>query len=177
MSTLYAKAGAALLILLSIAGILYGAYHHGVTVTDARWQAKWSDRDKADTAATLKATEVARALEQSRQSQMEEVQTDATKRLDQARATAATASTAADGLRKQVEQLLATGRARSNSSSGTSCAPRDTSADLLAGLLDKSVQRNRELAAIADSSRIAGLACEAAYDSVRGDPKRTSGTP
>jgi len=164
MSTLYAKAGAALLVLLSIAGILYGAYHHGVTVTDAEWQAKWSARDKDDTAATLKATEAARELEQSRQSQMEEVQTDATKRLDQARATAATASTAADGLRKQVDKLLAAGRARSNSSSGTGSATGNTSADLLAGLLDKSVQRNRDLAAIADSSRIAGLACEAAYD-------------
>jgi hypothetical protein len=170
MSTLYAKAGAALLILLAIAGILYGTYHHGVTVTDARWQVKWSARDEADTAATLKATEAARELEQSRQSQMEEVQTDATKRLDQARATAATASTAADGLRKQVEQLLAAGRARSNPGSGTGSAPRDTSADLLAGLLDKSVQRNRELAAVADSSRIAGLACEAAYNSLTAAP-------
>lgn len=166
MSTLYAKAGAALLILLAIAGILYGAYHHGVTVTDAEWQVKWSARDEADTAAKLKATEDARALEQSRQRDIDQVQTDATKRLDQARATAVTASNAADGLRKQVDQLLAAGRARTNSSAGTSCAPRDTSADLLAGLLDKSVQRNRDLAAIADSSRIAGLACEHAYDSL-----------
>jgi hypothetical protein len=177
MTTLYAKVGAALLIMLAITGILFGAYHHGVTVTDAEWQAKWSDRDKADTAATLKATEAARELEQTLQRDIDQVQTDATKRLDQARATAASASTAADGLRKQVEQLLAAGRASSNSSSGTGSTPRDTSADLLAGLLDKSVQRNRELAAVADSSRIAGLACEAAYDSVHGDPKRTSGTP
>ena len=86
---------------------------------------------------------------------MEEVQIDATKRLDQARA--ATASTAADGLRKQVEQLLAAGRARSNSSPSIRGAPRDTSVDLLAGLLDKSVERNRGLAAVADSSRIAGV--------------------
>jgi chromosome segregation ATPase len=155
---------------LAIAGILFGAYHHGVTVTDAKWEAEWAARDEADTEATLKATEAARELEQTRQSQMEEVQTDATKRLDQARATAATASTAADGLRKQVEQLLAAGRARSNSSTGTGSAPRDTSADLLAGLLDKSVQRNRQLAAIADSSRIAGLACEKAYDSLTSAP-------
>ena len=49
-----------------ILGVLFGACHSGGTVTDDKWQAKWSARDEADTSATLKATEDARALEQSR---------------------------------------------------------------------------------------------------------------
>ena len=43
-------------------------------------------------------------------------------------------------------------------------ASRDICADLLAGLSDIPVERNRKLAAIADSSRIAGQVCEGAYD-------------
>lgn len=56
MTSLYARLGGVLLILLAVAAPLYGAYQHGVSVTDLRWNEKLSARDEADTAATLKAT-------------------------------------------------------------------------------------------------------------------------
>jgi predicted GH43/DUF377 family glycosyl hydrolase len=107
MNTLYAKAGAALLILLAIAGILFGAYHHGVTATDDRWQAKWSARDEADTTATLKATEDARALEQSRQRDIDQVRTDAANQKTVDDALAARQRADNDSLRDQTSKLLA----------------------------------------------------------------------
>ncbi|EGH68864.1 hypothetical protein PSYAC_29076, partial [Pseudomonas syringae pv. actinidiae str. M302091] len=38
------RAVGALLILLALAGALYVAYRHGVTVTDLAWQAKWAEQ-------------------------------------------------------------------------------------------------------------------------------------
>ncbi|WP_371318730.1 hypothetical protein [Pseudomonas gingeri] len=34
-------------------------------------------------------------------------------------------------------------------------------------MLDKSVQRNRELLAVADTARVKGLACEAQFDALK----------
>lgn len=31
-----------------VAGALFGAYQHGVSVTDSQWQKRWSDRNTLD---------------------------------------------------------------------------------------------------------------------------------
>ena len=146
-----------------VAGALFGAYRHGQTLANAEWQAKWEKRDADDAQARADAETTARALEQQRQHNAEKVQADATQKLEQARTDAAGANTAADGLRKRVQQLLAASNARSNTGASASCTPGTNPGNLLAVVLDKSVQRNRELAAIADATRVRGLACEAAY--------------
>lgn len=154
------------LALFLIAGSLWLAYSHGLSVKDAEWQALWEKRNTEDAAAALKASNQARELERARQRTIDQVQADAEKQIDEARTHAADASTAADGLRSQVDKLLAADRARRNTCPGTGSKAAENPGNLLAVVLDQSVARNRELAAIADAARIAGQACERAYDSL-----------
>lgn len=154
--------GVALLV-----GSLWLTYCHGRSVEMAEWQARWNARDESDTAARLAATEAERIRERTMQQSIDQVQADAEKQIDTALTHAADAASAADGLRGQVAKLLAADRARRNACATGSSPAAEIPGNLLAVVLDKSVQRNRELAAIADSARIAGLACERAYESLR----------
>jgi len=165
--TLLGRIAPYLIVLVLVAGALFGAYHFGGSVADANWQKLWSDRDKTDADARDKAEADARAQEQQRQQSAEKVQRDATQKLEQARTDAAGANAAADGLRQRVQEILhAASSARGNPGSAGSCTPGENPGNLLAVVLDKSVQRNRELAAVADTARVKGLACEAAYDAL-----------
>ncbi|MCY1296785.1 hypothetical protein D9M70_461950 [compost metagenome] len=47
-------------------------------------------------------------------------------------------------------------------------AREEAAKDVLSKLLNQSSERNLALAAALDRSRVAGLACEAAYEAVRG---------
>ncbi|MGY2199012.1 DUF2514 domain-containing protein [Pseudomonas gingeri] len=166
--TLLGRIAPYLAVLLLVGLALFGAYHFGGSVKDDQWQSRWNDRDTADARARASAETDARALEQQRQQSAEKVQRDATQKLEQARTDAAGANAAADGLRQRVQELLhATSNTRSNPGPAGSCTPGASPGDLLAVVLDKSVQRNRELAAIADTAQVRGLACEAAYDALK----------
>lgn len=158
-----AASGAAIAILV---GVVWLSYDHGRSVERSEWQTKWSKRDTDDLQASLDASEAERSREQAHQKAINQVQVDAEKQIDTALTHAADASLAADGLRGQVAKLLAADRARRDTCAASSGTPTENPGNLLAVLLDKSVQRNRELAAFADSARIAGLACEAAYKAV-----------
>lgn len=97
---------------------------------------------------------------------MTKVQADTTQKLERARADATGANTAADGLRKRVQQLLAAGGARCNPGTAPSCTPGANPGKSARRLARPSVKRNRQLAAVADSAIARGKACEAAYDSL-----------
>lgn len=162
-------AGAGLGLAL-IFGALWLAYSHGRSVEKGEWQALWNDRDARDAKAKLTGAETERAKEQAHQRAIDQVQADAEKQIDTALTQAADAATAADGLRQRVNQLLAADRASRSSCATAGSTAAETPGNLLAVVLDKSVARNRELAALADSARIAGLACEAAYNALRVPP-------
>lgn len=157
-------------VLLVVVGCLWLAYDHGRSVEKAEWQASWNDRDAHDAKAKLTATETEREKEQALQRTIDQVQQDAEKKIDTALTQAADAATAADGLRQRVNQLLAADRARRSACATSGSTAAENPGNLLAVVLDKSVARNRELAALADSTRIAGLACEAAYNAIRASP-------
>jgi len=167
MTTIYGRIGLGLLLFLTFAVSVYGIYHHGLTVSDAKWQAKWEARDAADADARAAAELKARQTEQANQAAITKVQTDATQKLEQARTDAASANASADGLRKRVQQLLAASRARANTPATSGGTPGADAGDLLANVLEQSVERNRDLAKVADSALTRGKACEAAYDSLR----------
>lgn len=156
-----------------VAGALFGAYHHGVAVTDETWQSQWNARDTRDAQAKADAERVSREVEQKLQHDAERVQADATQKLEQVRSDAVNANAAADRLRVQVQQLLASGSARSNTRISSGCAAGSDPGNLLAIVLDKSVTRNRELAAIADAAITNGRACEAQYSAMRSSERRT----
>ncbi|WP_081056421.1 DUF2514 family protein [Burkholderia territorii] len=88
---------------------------------------------------------------------------DARKKRDQARADAAAAASAADGLRKQVAGLLVRGRDSATASGGSATGD---ALDLLADVLGRADAAAGEFARIADERGIAGRQCESDYDAL-----------
>lgn len=156
-----------LLILLALAGALYGAYRHGVTVTDMAWQAKWAEQVSSQSEAVATTTTEYRTEEQRRQKAANQVANDARQEQTAALTDAAVADVAGDRLRVQAGKLAAT----------ASCVPGDTGATergkaatraamVLSDLLGRADARAGELAKAYDQSRIAGLACERSHKSL-----------
>ena len=88
---------------------------------------------------------------------------DASKKRDQARADAAAAASIADGLRKQVAELI--GRSRGSAASARGPATGNA-LDLLADVLGRTDEAAGEFARIADERGIAGRQCERDYDAL-----------
>ncbi|WP_024647717.1 DUF2514 domain-containing protein [Pseudomonas syringae] len=167
MKALPWKAVGLLLILLALAGALYGAYRHGVTVTDLAWKAKWAEEVSAQSEAVATTTTEYRAEEQRRQKAANQVANDARQEQTAALTDAAVADAAGGRLRIEAGKLAAT----------AGCVPGDTgiadrgknatrAAMVLSDLLGRADARAGELAKAYDRSRIAGKACEAAYDAL-----------
>jgi len=161
---LAAAAGGILLLIALLAGALYGSYQHGVTVTDLRWQAKWSDQAELQAKAMAAATVENRTEEQRRQNAVNGVADDARKQEEAAAPGVAAASAAADRLRGDAAKLVANaGSVPGDSSVAARSEANRRAAMVLSGLLDRAIERNRELAKGLDDARRRGLACERSY--------------
>ncbi|QVI69627.1 DUF2514 domain-containing protein [Pseudomonas syringae] len=165
MKALPGKAVGLLLILLALAGALYGSYLHGVTVTDLAWKAKWAEEVSTQSEAVATTTTEYRTEEQRRQKAANQVANDARQEQTAALTDAAVADAAGDRLRVEAGKLA----------TATSCAPGDTGAAergkaasraamVLSDLLGRADARAGELAKAYDESRIAGLACNRFVD-------------
>ncbi|KOP60715.1 prophage PssSM-03 [Pseudomonas coronafaciens pv. porri] len=169
MSGLYARVGGLLLILLALAGALYGAYLHGVTVTDLDWKAKWAEEVSSQSEAVATTTTEYRTEEQRRQKAANQVANHARQEQTAALTDAAVADAAGDRLRVEAGKLAA---ATSCSPSNTGAAERGKAASraamVLSELLSRSDARAGELAKYADSARVAGLACNRLVDELSG---------
>jgi len=149
-------------------GCLFGAYQHGVNVTDAKWEKQQSDAQAAQ--ATLRAQEerAAREKEQRNQDDIEAVRAETEKIKAQQQADARSADATRKRLLEQTDRLAASLRSCStNSGTANGSQTRANTADLLTELLRRADERAGELAKIADRARAAGLACERAFDAVR----------
>lgn len=155
----------ALLIAAMLVGSHYYTYRHGVSTTQLKADQAWAERDAGDAAALVTAEQTARLEEQRRAQWAEGVQRDATQALEQARTDADGASADAGRLRDELAKLQARlGRTGASTSAPVSCASTTRAAMVLSQLLEGSSRREQELAKAFDGSRIAGLACERAYD-------------
>ncbi|QIX17238.1 DUF2514 family protein [Burkholderia multivorans] len=144
-----------LALLLGVAAGVYG--EHLISAREI------ADMKAAAAQAQAKAVDAARAEEQRRTAAQQEVADNAAQERDQARADAAAAASAADGLRQQVAVLVE--RARHPATSAGSPAAGDA-LDLLADVLGRVDERAGELAEALDASRIAGQQCERDYDAL-----------
>lgn len=103
--------------------------------------------------------------EQRRNAELQKIQADAQQRIDAARNDAANAAVKSGRLQQQLanirKQLVGYSTAESIGN------PAAETGVLLADVLSKSVERNRQLADYADRAREAGLMCEAQYNSLR----------
>ncbi|WP_454765527.1 DUF2514 family protein [Cupriavidus campinensis] len=116
--------------------------------------------------AQVKAVDDARIEEQRRAAAQSEIANAATKELAGARADAAAANNAAGRLRQRVAELVAAGRAAGNPAPTSAGQAAGDPLDVLADVLGRADQRAGILAEYADAARVAGQACERAYDAL-----------
>lgn len=118
MSTIWLKALPYIAAVLLALGALYGAYHHGVSTTNATWQSQWNARDTRDAQTKAENEAAARTREQIYQQSINKAVQDGQRTIDQATADASAARASADGLRRAADALaarLAAGKAGGNS--------------------------------------------------------------
>lgn len=148
-------AGAAITAALFLGGWLYGQH---------QYRAGYEMAHKEQAAALAQAHEKAREIERKMQSDMEVIRHDATLQIMEVAADASAASDTADRLRTELA------RYRSNATNACATAGSPSASDpigMLIGVLEGLESTGREIAEYADRARVAGLACERAYDSVR----------
>ena len=144
----------------AISFVLVVTYYQGARSVQQKW-----DKENTRVANALVVQALAiRDKEQSLQAAMDEVQRNASQQVEQLRADAAGADSAADRLRERVSALLATSK---TTGACTSRPATENPGHLLAVVLDKSIQRNRQLAEYADALRVAATSCVASYEKAR----------
>lgn len=165
MKALPWKAVGLLLILLALAGALYGAYRHGVTVTELAWKAKWAEEVSTQSEAVATTITEYRTEEQRRQKAANQVANDARQEQTAALTDGSVDDASGELMRIEAGKMAAT----------ASCVPSDTGASergkaatraamVLSDLLGRADTRARELAKAYDQSQIAGQACNRFVD-------------
>lgn len=146
-----------LAVILLIAALVAGGRIAWVSHGNARYDAGYAQA-KADQAEADKAALKLREEEKARDER------EAQNRIDQARNDAMLAAQRAGGLQRQLNTIRQ--QLREYSSSNGFGSPAGDTGVLLADLLSKSVERNRQLADFADRAVAAGSTCERQYDSL-----------
>ena len=169
MTAIWLKILPYIVALLLVAGALFGAYHHGLSVKDAEWQSQWNARDTRDAQAKAENEAAARTREQAYQQSINKAVQDGQRTIDQATADASAARASADGLRGAADALAA--RLAASQAGGHSCTAAASQAAtravmVLADVFKRVDQRAGDLAADADQSRGRGVTCETAYISL-----------
>ncbi|WP_248914078.1 DUF2514 family protein [Pseudomonas moorei] len=153
-------------VALLVAGALFGTYYHGVTLTDARWQAEWNARDSRDAQAKASNEVAERTKERAYQQSINKAVQDDQRLIDQAIADTSTARASANSLRGAAGARAA--RLAASEASGNSCAVAASKAAshaamVLADVLKCTDQRAGDLAEAADQARARGVTCEQSY--------------
>lgn len=158
----YAVLLGSVLALALLAGACYLTY----VVTDNHWSAKYSGLEQKYSDASAKATQEARVKEWEYQNNVDAIAQQGAKDLAQARSDADSAYASISRLQQRINRLLAD---TSSEDSGTTQRGKTAreALDLLANVLEKSLERNRQLADYADKASSAGLTCEKAYDAIQ----------
>ena len=158
----YAVLLGSVLALALLAGACYLTY----VVTDNHWSAKYSGLKQEYSDASTKATQEARVKEWEYQNNVDAIAQQGAKDLAQARSDANSANASIGRLQQRINRLLAD---TSSEDSGTTQRGKTAreALDLLANVLEKSLERNRQLAEYADQASNAGFTCEKAYASIQ----------
>lgn len=145
--------------------ILAIGYYLTYTVTDSQWQSKWDKRESQYSSDSEKALQQARATEAQWQQKLDDVASEGNRRLASAKLDADSANSSVNRLRQRINSIL---QDSESSYSGTDKRGKTATQaiSLLADVLEKSIERNRQLAAIADDSYERGLTCERSYDTL-----------
>jgi hypothetical protein len=154
----------ALALVGPIGAALYGAYSHGVTVTNAARDAQWGTAVATQQAKLAQAVQAARTEEQRLQRETNQVGIDAREKNAGAGADAAGLDAAGDRLHVQASKLAAgVGTCTGNTGTTDRGASATRAAMVLSQLLERADAKAGDLAKAYDRARIAGQACENAY--------------
>jgi len=182
MIALIERCRAALLVLacLVVVGLLVGVgvwvYSAGEGASDRRWSAKWSDLQAQQAQARADDERQQRQVEQRRQVAVNEVGENARVQGAAVAADVSGADAAGDRVRTAADQLARVGAACGDPGIASRGEAAARAAGLLSDMLKRADERAGILAAAYDRARVAGLACEAAYDQVRGAETKKPGT-
>lgn len=155
-------------VLLTL-GALYGAYHHGVSVTNETWQSQWNARDTRDEAAKAKNEAAARAIEHSYQQSINKAVQDGQRTIDQLTADAAAERASRSGVQLEADKLaarLAASQASSHSCTAATSAAATRAVMVLADVFKRADERAGDLAGYAQDSHARGVTCERGYDGI-----------
>ena len=134
-------------------------------VQDYRYGEQLADLGKSQALAITEAVEEARSEEQRRQASVNKEASDAREQNKAAAVDAGTADAAGDRLHVEANQFAVTACGYPGTTQRGASATR--AAMVLSDLLQRADKRAGELAAAYDRARIAGLACERSFDSMR----------
>lgn len=118
-----------------------------------------AERDRRAASAALAETK-------RRITEMDEVERNARGEIESARADAAAADASVGGLRREIERLRAGRSATCSAIAAGERAASESAVVVLGELLESSDRMAGELAAALGESRVRGMACEAAYDTM-----------
>lgn len=162
----YYIAAATLAVTLGGLGVQTLRLHHSQTHA-IRIQAEWDGEKARALAAAVKQSEANRAEETRRTAAITGIVNDTIVKASAVAADASAANAARERLSVRIAALVAGAReaARHPGTAGTS-PPAGDPIGVLAFVLGRADERAGVLADYADRARIAGLACEASYDSL-----------
>lgn len=145
--------------------VLAGACYLTWLITDSQWQSKYDNQQTKYADASAKASESARNKEHEYAANLAKANAEGDKRAAASSAAAASANASNIRLQQRINKILAdtspevTGTGQQGKSSREAL-------DMLANVLGKSIERNRQLAAFADKSWDAAKQCEDSYNAV-----------
>jgi hypothetical protein len=154
-------------LVLAMFGITlgYGAYKHGSTKAEAEWQARWAEQGEFQAKARAAAERSARTEEQRWQKAMNQVGSDAREKTNVAAIDATGADAAGERLHVAAAKLVAgTGGCAADTDAARRSQTATRAAMVLSHLFQRADARAGELAKAYDAARVAGEACEVAFD-------------
>lgn len=163
-----------IVVVLAVAavwGFSHWRYSAGYADADQHWREEWAQRDARDATALAQRQTEGRAEEQRRQGEIDAIRKEASQQLAGVQADADRARVASRGLHDRADKLarrLADRERACGAGTPGRGETKTNGAVLLADLFRRADDRAGELAREADEARARGLACEAAYDAVKG---------
>lgn len=151
-----------------VCGIVWAIDDFGYDRAHEKWEKKWNDRELEIATANLAHEEKLRSLQAELQSTADRVNKDAKVQIDKLESDLLAANTSAGSLRDKVTKYAASAKkCASNTGATNASETADAPAVVLGRMFSWADQAAGELGEFADRSRIAGLACETAYDNLR----------
>lgn len=146
--------------------VLSGSVYLTHRLTDSAWQIEWDKRESEISKAENKALKDKQAQEEKWQSEIDTARKEGREKEQAARADADRANASIGELRKRINALLANAAADYPATAGGG-QTAGSAINMLADVLNKSIERNRQLAEYADKARNAGQTCQRSYEVIQ----------